>query len=386
MELNKKMNKENLKTIQSWIDQCPDGGTVSIPAGTWLSGPLHLKSNLTLYLEEGSKILFSNRPEDYLPVVFTRWEGVECFNYSPLIYAKDCEHITISGPGTLDGNGSAWWHWKKLQQNAADRLIWAESRGIAPKDRIFATEADALRPSFMQFIDCHNLILRDFTITNGPQWTIHPVYCSDVTARNLTVLTGGPNTDGFNPDSCENVLIEDCTFSTGDDCIAINSGLNEDGWRVNRPCRNIEICNCHFNGGHASVAIGSGMSGGIENIHVHDCEITQSERGIRVKSMRGRGGYVKNLRFERITMKQIDEEAIQISMNYGSSTSIPASDKAPVFEDIAFCDVTCAHAKRGIELTGLPESPLRNVHLTRCTLRGDLPDKREYVESKEKEV
>ena len=128
------------------------------------------------------------------------------------------------------------------------------------------------------------------------------------------------------------------------------------------------------------------MSGGIENIHVHDCEITQSERGIRVKSMRGRGGYVKNLRFERITMKQIDEEAIQISMNYGSSTSIPASDKAPVFEDIAFCDVTCAHAKRGIELTGLPESPLRNVHLTRCALRGDLPDKREYVESKEKEV
>ena len=125
-----KEERNNLKTIQNWIDQCPDGGTVSIPAGTWMSGPLHLKSNLTLYLEEGSRILFSDHPEDYLPAVFTRWEGVECFNYSPLIYAKGCEHITIAGPGTLDGNGSAWWHWKKLQQNAADRLIWAESRGI----------------------------------------------------------------------------------------------------------------------------------------------------------------------------------------------------------------------------------------------------------------
>ena len=260
MEIRCVYTEGNQNVIQEAVDRLPaSGGTVIVPRGEWKSGAIHLKSNVKLYLEEGCVIHFSSCMEDYLPPVFTRWEGVECYNYSSLIYAADCENVTICGTGVLDGAGSAWWHWKKLQQNAADRLIRAESQGIVVEERVFATREDALRPSFIQFINCKHVTLEDFTIEDGPQWTIHPVYCEDVVVRGVTVNTKGPNTDGCNPDSCRKVLIEDCTFETGDDCIAINSGMNEDGWRVGRPCEQIEVKNCRFIGGHAAVAIGSGM-------------------------------------------------------------------------------------------------------------------------------
>ncbi|MDO4296636.1 MAG: glycoside hydrolase family 28 protein [bacterium] len=362
-------------SLQERIDACEEGGVVRIPAGVWKSGPLHLKSHMTLRLEAGCHILFSDRFFDYLPPVFTRWEGVECYNYSPLIYARDCEDITIEGEGMLDGNGAAWWPWKKKQQQAADRLIWAQSRQIPVKDRMFGTERDALRPSFLQFLNCKNITVKDITLVNGPQWTLHPVYCKQVHISGVTIRTAGPNTDGCNPDSCEDVLIEDCCFETGDDCIAINSGLNEDGWRVNRPCKNVEIRNCRFLGGHAAIAIGSGMSGGIDEIRVHDCVIEHAERGIRVKSMRGRGGYVRNLHFEHIKMGEVEREAIQISMNYGSSTSVPASKIAPTFCDFSFEDISCNHAAVGLELVGLPESPLKKISFHNLRLIADVKEK-----------
>ena len=309
MEIRCVYTEGNQNVIQEAVDRLPaSGGTVIVPRGEWKSGAIHLKSNVKLYLEEGCVIHFSSCMEDYLPPVFTRWEGVECYNYSSLIYAADCENVTICGTGVLDGAGSAWWHWKKLQQNAADRLIRAESQGIVVEERVFATREDALRPSFIQFINCKHVTLEDFTIEDGPQWTIHPVYCEDVVVRGVTVNTKGPNTDGCNPDSCRKVLIEDCTFDTGDDCIAINSGMNEDGWRVGRPCEQIEVKNCRFIGGHAAVAIGSGMSGGICDIWIHDCVVRGTERGIRIKSMRGRGGYVKRINVQRMQMDEIEKE------------------------------------------------------------------------------
>ena len=312
--------------------------------------------------------------------VFTRWEGVECYNYSSLIYAADCENVTICGTGVLDGAGSAWWHWKKLQQNAADRLIRAESQGIVVEERVFATREDALRPSFIQFINCKHVTLEDFTIEDGPQWTIHPVYCEDVVVRGVTVNTKGPNTDGCNPDSCRKVLIEDCTFETGDDCIAINSGMNEDGWRVGRPCEQIEVKNCRFIGGHAAVAIGSGMSGGICDIRIHDCVVRGTERGIRIKSMRGRGGYVKRINVERMQMDEIEKEAIEVSMNYGSSTAMPVSQKVPEFSEIRFAHIRGNHAAVGVSLCGLPESPLREITLEDVVIDAEDPLREEYVE------
>lgn len=371
--------RDNMNVIQEAIDACPDtGGTVVIPAGEWYTKKLHLKSNLVLQLEEGCVVHFSDQPEDYLPVVFTRWEGVECYNYSPLIYAKDCTNITITGNGVFDGNGQKWWKWKQLQQSAATALCEAESKRITPEDRIFGTEQAALRPSFIQFIHCSNIILRDFTIQEGPQWTIHPVYCENVYVGRIKVYSHGPNTDGLNPDSCKNVLIEQCLFHTGDDGIAINSGLNEDGWRVNVPCEGIEIRECVFTGGHAAIAIGSGMSGGVKNVWAHDCIIRDTERGIRLKSMRGRGGYINHVCFEDMTISNVEEEAIQVSMNYGSSTAVPVSDKAPVFSDISFKRIHGSGAKVGVELRGLPESPLE-VQLKDVKIEAECPSVTEYI-------
>lgn len=356
--------------IQAAVSACAasGGGIVWVPAGEWPSGAIHLKSNIRLHLEEGAVIRFSDKPEDYLPVVFTRWEGCECYNYSPLIYARDCENISITGRGTLIGGGEKWWRWKQLQQAAAEELCYAQANGIPVSKRVFGTEEAALRPSFVQFINCQNIRLEDFTITDGPQWTLHPVYCTDVIIRGVSVLTHGPNTDGLNPDSCQNVLIENCAFDTGDDCIAINSGMNEDGWRVHTPCENIEIRGCRMNGGHGGLTIGSAVSGGVRNIYAHDCQIQGTWQGIRLKSMRGRGGCVENVKFENIEINHVSEQAIQINMFYEASTVIPKSDTPSDFKNITIRNISGIGAGTGIEIKGLPEHRLRNISLENIRL------------------
>ncbi len=359
--------------IQAAVDACAEngGGRVVIPEGEWHTGAVHLRSNVGLQLEYGAEVVFSGRYEDYLPVVFTRWEGMECYNYSPLIYANGCENISVTGSGTLIGSGETWWHWKKLQQAAAKELCYAESNGIPAERRIYGTEKAALRPSFIQTINCKNVLLEGFTIKDGPQWTIHPVYCDGVTVRDVTVSTHGPNTDGLNPDSCRNVLIEGCTFDTGDDCIAVNSGMNEDGWRVGRPCENIEIRNCVMNGGHGAVVIGSAMSGGVRNVYAHDCVINGTMQGIRLKSMRGRGGYVKGAVFENIEINNTTDQAVQINMFYESSTVEPRTDTPPDFNGIEIRNVHGRGNKTGIQIKGLPERKLGSIALENIELEAE---------------
>ena len=371
MNINIKDYKSyGIKAVQTAVNECAanGGGTVVIPEGTHTTGPIHLKSNIELHLENNSVLIFSDKKSDYLPVVFTRWEGTECYNYSPLIYAKDCENISITGGGTLFGNGAAWWEWKKLQTDAAKELCYSEYNNIPVEKRIYGTEKAALRPSFIQTINCKNLLLDDFTIKDGPQWTIHPVYCENVTVRNVCVETQGPNTDGLNPDSCNNVLIEHCSFNTGDDCIAINSGINEDGIRVSKPCENIEIRNCTMTGGHGAVVIGSAMSGGVKSVYAHDCVIDGTMQGIRLKSMRGRGGYVKDVRFENIEINNTTDQAIQINMFYGSSTVIPKTAMPSDFSDIQIKNINGNGNKLGIQIKGLPEHRLRDISLSEIRL------------------
>ena len=311
---------------------------------------------------------FSTRFADYLPVVFTRWEGVECYNYSPLVYARECENVAVSGEGTLDGQGQAWWHWKKLQQAAAKALYDAECDGVPVERRLYGTEGAALRPQFLQTIDCRNVLVQGVTFVNGPMWTVHPVYCENVLVQGITVRSEGPNTDGLNPDSCSNVVVEGCSFHTGDDCVAINSGMNEDGWRVGRPCQNIVIRDCTMSEGHGAVAIGSGMSGGVRNVYVQNCRVTGGDQGIRLKSMRGRGGVVENVYVEQIHMAGLRREAIVLNMFYGSSTAASRSDAAPAFRNIHIRDVTCERAGVAIAIKGLPEQPIERVVLENLRL------------------
>ena len=364
------LNDAGKTAIQTAIDKCADmgGGTVIVPEGEWHTGKIHFKSNTELHLEDGARVIFSDDPDDYLPCVLVRWEGTECYNYSPLIYANGCENIGITGGGTLDGNGGGWWHWKTLQQPAAERLAAMAADGVPVKKRVFGTREAALRPQFIHMLNCKNIMLEGFTITDGPQWTIHPVYCEDVTVRNVNVITRGHNTDGLNPDSCRNVLIEGCTFETGDDCIAINSGLNEDGWRVGKPCENVEIRNCAMNGGHGAIVIGSAISGGVKNIYAHDCKISGTMQGIRLKSMRGRGGYIDGALFENIDIKDVTDQAIQINMFYEFSTVMPRTQKPSGFRNINIRNVSGSSLKTGIQIKGLPEKKLESIVLENIDL------------------
>lgn len=345
------------------------GGKLIIPPGTWKTEAIHLKSNICLELEEGAIISFSDKPEDYLPVVLTRWEGTECYNYSPLIYAKDCENIGIIGKGILQGNGENWWPWKKLQQEAAKELCYAESEHIPVEKRIYGTKSAALRPSFIQPFNCKNILIAGIKIINGPQWTVHPVYCENVEIKNIIIDTDGPNTDGLNPDSCKNIWIHGCHFSTGDDCIAINSGINEDGLRVNQPSENILIEDCVMTKGHGAITIGSAMSGGVKNIVARNCHISHCEQGIRLKSMRGRGGYIKNVTMENIEINEASKEAIQINMFYESSTVIPKTQLPPHCKKVSLKNIYGKNAQLALQVKGLPEQllekiSLENIHLT----------------------
>jgi polygalacturonase len=362
--------RSNAQAFGRAVETCHEagGGVVFIPAGTWLTGPIHLRSNVNLHLEEGALVRFSTRSSDYLPAVFTRWEGVECYNYSPLIYAQDCENIAVTGAGTFDGQGQAWWHWKKLQQAAAQTLYDAEFERVPVECRVYGSEEAALRPQFLQPIRCRNVLIEGITFLNGPMWTMHPVYCENVIVRGVTVRSEGPNTDGLNPDSCYNVLVEGCSFATGDDCIAINSGMNEDGWRVGKPCENLVIRNCTMSEGHGAVAIGSGMSGGVRNVHIADCHFTGGDQGIRLKSMRGRGGLVENVYVENIQMAGLRREAIVLNMFYSSSTAVPRSDAPPLFRNIYINKVTCKSAGMAIAIRGLPEQPIEHVVLENLRL------------------
>jgi len=364
-------NFDNTEVFAEAISSCHQagGGTINIPAGIWYTGPIHLKSNVHLKLEEGAVISFSDNFEAYLPVVFTRWEGNECYNYSPLIYAQDCENIAITGQGKLLGNGDKWWPWKQTQQAAAKELYDAEFNEIPVKERIFGRE-EGLRPQFIQPINSKNILIEGITIVDGPMWTIHPVYCENTIIRDLKIITDGPNTDGINPDSCKNMLIEDCDFETGDDCIAIKSGINEDGRRVNKPTENLLIRNCRAKEGHGGVVIGSEMSGGVKNVHVHDCVFNGGERGVRLKSMRGRGGCVENLLFENIEINNLREEGIILNMYYDATTVEPRSEMPPLFRNITIRNIKGENIDQPVVLRGLPEKKMKDITLENIALSG----------------
>ncbi len=356
------------KAFAEAIAECAKagGGKVVVPAGKFLTGPIHLKSGVNLHLADGAEIIFSDRLDEYLPVVLVRVGGIELYNYSPLIYARDCSNIAVTGKGKLNGNAKRWWDWRSSETKAGFEM---GAKGVPVEQRVFGKPEFAIRPSFLSLVSCTNVLLEDFTIGSGPNWTVHPIYCQNTTIRGVKVITDGPNNDGIDPDSCRDMLIENCTFDTGDDCVVLKSGYNEDGWRVGRPTENVVMRNCFSQRGHGGLVIGSEMSGGVRNVFMEDCKFEGTDRAIRIKSRADRGGVVENIYARNLKVKHMQREVAILNMDYGADRNKPIASKPPVFRNMQFENITGDGAPTAILLQGMAESPIENIRFVNMTIK-----------------
>jgi len=294
------------------------GGIVIVPEGEWLTKKIHLKSNVNLHLNDGATLLFSDEPDDYLPAVHTTWEGMECYNYSPLIYAYGVENIAITGQGKLKAEMGIWTKWfgrPTGHMNSLKRLYNLASKDLPVEQRQMVNDSANFRPQFIQFNRCRNILVEGISIENSPFWVLHPYMSKNVIIRNIQVYAHGHNNDGVDPEMSENVLIENCVFDQGDDAIAIKAGRNQDAWRLNTPSKNIVIRNCLVKNGHQLLAIGSELSGGIENVYVENCEVMEGAKLnhlLFIKTNERRGGYVKNIHLKSIKSGDIDKGILGI--------------------------------------------------------------------------
>ena len=355
------------------------GGMVLVTQGRYLSGPIHLLSNVNLHITPDATIAFSTDPNAYLPAVLTRWEGMEIMGYSPLIYAFEQTNIAVTGGGTLDGqaNRTTWWPWKgnnfssvdwgvpgvPTQTAARDQLMQDMENNVPVAQRQYA-DGSYLRPVFMQPYLCTNVLIEGITITNAPFWLLNPVRCENVTIDGVTFASMGPNSDGCDPESCKNVVIKNCQFETGDDCIAIKSGRNADGRRLNIPSENILISNCKMRHGHGGVVIGSEISGGVRNVFVENCEMSspELERGIRIKTNSVRGGLIENFYIRDITIGEV-QTAIVIDFDYEEGD---AGQFTPTVRNIDIRNLICQKAQQVFQVRGYKRSPIQNLHLNNC--------------------
>lgn len=350
------------------------GGHVVVPPGDFLTGPIHLLSNVDLHVSDGARILFSQNPADYLPAVLTRFEGMELYNYSPLIYAYEQENIAVSGSGVLDGqaDNSHWWPWKGKKEYgwkpgdpeqgpARARLIAMVEAGVPVEQRQFGA-GDYLRSSFIEPYRCSGVLIEGVTIVNSPMWEIHPTLSDHVLVRGVTVRSHGPNNDGCDPESSRMVVIRDCSFDTGDDCIAIKSGRNADGRRVGVPSQDILVEGCQMRDGHGGVTVGSEMSGGVRNVFVRDCEMSSPNLDIalRFKTNSVRGGFITGFHARDITVGQVAKAVIDINFYYEEG---PGYGFNPVVGDINVERLTVQKATQSLNLQGYADDHIRGVRL-----------------------
>ncbi len=352
------------------IDRCNQegGGKVIVPPGVYyLNGPIHLKSNVHLYLSEGARLEFSQKPEDYLPLVLTRWEGTELFNYSPFIYAYQATNVAITGKGVIDGNAkNSFAPWKKIQKKDQRTLRQMGNDGVPLYERVFG-EGHFLRPGTIQLYGCKNVLIDGITILDAPFWCIHPAFCTNVTVRNVVVDSWNPNNDGVDPDGCVDVLIENCNFNCGDDAVAIKSGRDQDGWRIGQPTENVIIRNCTMNSKANGLCIGSEMSGGVRNIYMENCEIGEAKSTIYFKSNPDRGGMIENVFVRNISVKRAKTAFIRFDSNYKGHRG---NYFPPVFRKFYIENVQCDSADNyGLYASGLKDAPISDVFLKDITIR-----------------
>jgi len=371
------------EAIRKAIEAChaAGGGRILFPSGVFSTGAVHLKSRVGLHLAKDAVLLFSRDTEKFLPPVFTRFEGAECMNYSPFIYAFEQEHLSITGEGRLDGQAdtTVWWTWAGkdkygwkpgMPESQADRekLFEMAERNVPVEDRVFG-RGHTLRPSFIQFYRCRNVLVEGITIVRSPMWEIHPVLCENVTVQNVRVVTHGPNNDGCNPESCRRVWIRNCYFDTGDDCIAIKSGRNGDGRRVGVPSEDILIQGCTMKDGHGGVVIGSEISGSCRNVFAEDCAMDSPnlERALRIKTNSLRGGVIENIHMRNVTVGQVSDAILLIDYYYGEGD---VGSFAPVVRGIFLENVTSEKSPYALRLLGYPRSPISGVVLRDCVFNG----------------
>ena len=356
------------------------GGRVMVSPGQYLTGAITLKSNVNLHISQGATIRFSRDTRKY-PTVFTRWEGMELMNYSPFIYAFEQENIGITGKGTIDGNCDCehWWPWKGRTNcgwkqgdpdQAKDRaqLFDMAERGMPVSERVFG-EGHYLRPQFLQPYRCKNVLIEDVTLFNSPMWQVHPVLCTNVIVRGLNISSFGPNTDGCDPESCTDVLIENCFFNTGDDCIAIKAGRNADGRRVNVAPRNIVIRNCHMKDGHGGVTVGSEISDGVSNVFAENCQMDSPhlDIAVRIKNNAMRGGLLENIYVRNIDVGEVAMAGVSIDFYYEEGE---AGKFTPVTRNVDVRNLKTKKAQYALYLRGFKNAPIEGVHLGDCDFDG----------------
>ena len=376
----------NQKAINRAIAACSKagGGRVVVPAGTFNTGAITLKSHVNLVVEEGATLQFAFEPDLY-PVVLTRWEGLDCWNISPCIYAYQETDIAITGKGVIDGGGSrdTWWPWcgatkygwkegTVSQRNGSRaRLLKMAEDGVDMNERRF-TKEDGLRPQLINLNKCDGILIEDVTLLRSPFWVIHPLLSKNITVRGVHINNDGPNGDGCDPESCDGVLIENCFFNTGDDCIAIKSGRNNDGRLWGRPSENIIIRNCEMQNGHGGVVIGSEISGGCRNVFAENNKMDSPnlDRVIRIKTNTCRGGVIENIYARNIEVGQCGESVLKINLDY-EHNEICCRGFLPTVRNVNLDNITCQKSKYGVQIIALDTcTNVYDIHVNNCRFNG----------------
>ena len=373
-------NSDNTDAFQKAIAACAKagGGRVIVPKGEFLTGAIHLQSNINLHISSGATVRFTRDTSKY-PVVLTRFEGVEVMNFSPFIYAYEQQNIAITGEGTLDGNADKnhWWDWKNRTPtrrsdsdpaNDRDNLFAMAEKGIPVEQRVFGP-GHYLRPQFIEPYRCKNVLIEGVTLLNSPMWQVHPVLCTNVTVHKVSISADGPNTDGCDPECCNDVLIKNCLFNTGDDCIAIKSGRNADGRRLNVPSQNIIVQDCHMKNGHGGVTIGSEISGGVRNVFADNCRMDSPllYSAIRIKNNAARGGDIEDIYARNITIGQLSQAAVSIDFYYEEGEK---GSYKPVVRNVTIDNMKTQKTKYAVYLRGFKTDPIEGISLTDCDFEG----------------
>lgn len=367
-------NQKAINKVISLVSK-KGGGKVIIPKGTWNTGAIELKSHVNLVLEEGATLHFAFEPKLY-PLVRTSWEGLACWNYSPCIYAYKATDIAITGKGTIDGGGNndTFWQWNGSPRFGYKEGVTKESQKLGSRSKLLKMAEDGvpfderkfgmgygLRPQLVNMVHCERILIKDVKMINSPFWVIHPLLSKNITVDGVYVWNEGPNGDGCDPEACENVLIQNCVFHTGDDCIAIKSGRNNDGRLWNQPSKNIIIRNCKMEDGHGGVVIGSEISGGCENVYAENCVMDSPhlERILRIKTNNCRGGQVQNINMRKVVVGQCKEAVVKINLDY-ERKEICYRGFEPIVNNVNVENVTCQKSDYGVLIIG--RDSLENVY------------------------